>query len=146
MKKTCSSCKEDKNEGEYSRDKSRKDGRCASCKTCRRQYRVDNAIALAEQRKRYKATPEGRYGTYKDSAKHRGYTWSLSFADFRTFWQLPCVWCGVDIATIGLDRVDPSVPYQLDNIEPCCSDCNRMKSDLTSDEFENHINKIATFR
>ncbi len=95
--KKCSKCKVDKNEGEFSRDKAKKDGRMAKCKTCWRQYRADNAVSIAETRKRYKATPEARYATYKESAAYRGFTWSLAFGQFMEHWKKPCTWCGVDI-------------------------------------------------
>lgn len=42
----------------------------------------------------------------------------------------------------GIDRVDSSVNYQLDNCVPCCYKCNSMKSDRSTEEFLAHIRKI----
>lgn len=142
--KTCNKCKTSKNLGEFSKDTSKKDGRTTQCKGCRRQYRKDNAKALAESNKRYKQKPESRFRTYVSSAKSRGFEWKLSLEEFLSFWKVPCTYCGSDIVTVGLDRVDPAKPYELDNVESCCSDCNRMKSDLTSEAFSFHISKIFT--
>lgn len=141
-KKSCKSCGVNKNLGEFSVDKSKKDKRTTQCKTCRRQYRRDNAKALAEANKRYKQKPESRYRTYVSSAKSRGFQWLLSLEEFLSFWKKPCTYCGTEITTIGLDRVDPKLPYELSNVEPCCFQCNRFKSDMTSDDFRSHIKKI----
>lgn len=141
----CSTCPEGtppKNQGEFPRDRSKKSGYAKQCKSCRRQYRKDNAIALAEQRKKYRARPENRYKTYKESAVYRGYEWLLTNAEFMVHWQKPCVYCNSEISTIGLDRKNPELPYQANNVEPACSGCNRMKSDLTREDFLEHIRKI----
>jgi len=144
-KVTCRTCPEGtpaKNQGEFPRDKSRKSGYSSQCKACRRKYRKDNAVALAEQRKKYRARPENRYKTYKESAIYRGYTWNLSNKEFMKLWQVNCVYCDSEIPTIGIDRLDPALPYQADNIEPCCGQCNRFKSDMTREDFLEHIGKI----
>lgn len=141
--KRCGKCNEMKNVGEFSADTAKKDGRVSQCKACRRAYRKKNAKALAAQAQVYKAKPESRYRTYKDSAKHRGMAWELTFPQFMKFWKKPCIWCNHGIVTIGLDRIDPSKPYTIKNVEPCCKHCNRMKSDLTSDEFMDQVFAIA---
>ena len=140
--KACKTCGTTKNLGEFSKDNSKKDKRTTQCKTCRRQYRKANAKALAEANKRYKQKPESRYRTYVSSAKSRGFSWLLSLEEFLSFWKSPCSYCGAAIGTIGLDRVDPKLPYEITNVEPCCAGCNRMKSDLTRDAFRSHIKKI----
>lgn len=144
--KTCSLCKEEKNLGEFPRDKSKKGGYSPQCKTCRREYKRQNAAALAETQKKYRNTPASKFSAYKYSAKYRGFKWKLTMKQFLEYWKLPCVWCGVAIETIGLDRIDPTKPYQQGNIEPCCKDCNRMKSDLSSPDFIGHVRKIVDFR
>lgn len=144
--KTCSKCGTPKNPGEFARDKAKKDGRCPQCRSCRRQYRQDNAGALKESRVKYKSKPESRFRTYKASATARGYEWKLSYKEFMEFWRIPCTWCGdpmPDHLNIGLDRVDPKKPYEAGNVESCCRHCNRMKSDLTADEFSTHLRKIV---
>lgn len=132
-----------KNVGQFSADKAKPDGRVSQCKECRRAYRKKNAKALAATARQYKSKPESRFRTYKDSAKLRGFTWDMTFEEFMTFWQKPCMWCAGKIDTIGLDRIDPDQPYTVKNVEPCCKHCNRMKSDLTADEFLDHIEAIA---
>jgi hypothetical protein len=140
----CSKCPEtgEKNQGEFPRDKSKKSGYSPQCKTCRRKYRKDNAVALGEARRKYRSKPENRFKTYKESAAYRGYDWKLTYEQFMSLWKVPCVYCSSEIPTIGLDRIDPAKPYEAGNVEACCADCNRMKSDLTRVAFLDHIKKI----
>ena len=42
----------------------------------------------------------------------------------------------------GLDRVDSLLPHNKDNVVPCCARCNRMKSDMSFDDFLKRISDI----
>ena len=57
-------------------------------------------------------------------------------------WQKPCVHCDDPIKTIGLDRIDSSLPYQVGNVEPCCRVCNALKSDSKTEDWYAHMEKI----
>jgi hypothetical protein len=46
----------------------------------------------------------------------------------------------------GLDRVDNSRGYEVDNVVPCCRICNIMKAELSVQEFYVHIQKILDRR
>ena len=67
----------------------------------------------------------------------------LSMADFMSFWQKPCFYCGVAIETIGLDRIDNSRGYEIDNVVPCCPICNYGKLNRTFDEFIEYCQRMA---
>ena len=58
------------------------------------------------------------------------------------FWGIPCSYCGVNIKTIGIDRVDNTKHYELNNCVSCCSTCNKMKMNLTKDKFIDKILEI----
>lgn len=45
----------------------------------------------------------------------------------------------------GIDRVDNTLGYSITNSVSCCENCNRMKLDLTRDEFLTHIKKIYKY-
>jgi hypothetical protein len=92
--------------------------------------------------KEYKQTPKGKYTKYKKDAKYRNVEFVLTMEEFVAYWQKPCVYCGDVIGTIGLDRVDSSKGYTIDNIVPCCFVCNVMKMDKPENEFKSHIIKI----
>lgn len=42
----------------------------------------------------------------------------------------------------GIDRVDSSKNYTIDNCIPCCTMCNFMKQSYPQNDFLNQINKI----
>lgn len=46
----------------------------------------------------------------------------------------------------GIDRIDSTMGYTINNCVPCCSNCNMFKNDLSVDEFLNHVNKIVSFQ
>ena len=131
----------------FTNDKSKKDGKRAKCKGCQREYRASPAgiqSRLKSDRK-YQAKPTSRFKKYVRSAAERGYKFELTFPQFMVFWKKPCTHCGAPIETIGLDRVDSTIPYQRDNVEPCCRLCNSMKSDTDTLKWYSHMQKILAF-
>ena len=72
---------------------------------------------------------------------------------------LPCHYCGTagSIKYLdkvsgkiyyrnGIDRINSSNGYTLENVVPCCSYCNRMKMDLGYNEFLHLIEKIYNYQ
>lgn len=93
-------------------------GRARTCMACKRKK------------------PEQIFSILRSKAQtYRRLTWTLTYEEFLTFWQRPCHYCGVEIKTVGLDRVESSQGYEMDNLVSCCGDCNRGKSDQTQAEF-----------
>ena len=80
---------------------------------------------------------------YIKGAQSRGYTFDLTYEQFIQFWQEPCFYCHARIPTIGLDRIYNKEHYVIDNIVPCCSVCNRMKSNLCAGVFIDKCKAIA---
>jgi hypothetical protein len=107
-----------------------------------RKYRKANKQRLAEAAKEYYRTPERRYAAYKATAKERCLPFNISLQEFKTFWQKPCHYCGSDIETIGIDRIDNNIGYEISNLRSCCSWCNTMKLDHPEEAFLKHICKI----
>lgn len=100
----------------------------------------------ARQRELYKKAVyrvEVKYSAYKRGAKARGLDFNLTIEQFKTFWQQPCSYCGEKIKTIGLDRIDSIIGYNIDNVTPCCTTCNRMKSSQITADFLERCKKIA---
>lgn len=93
-----------------------------------------------------KETLPGKYNAYKRSAKQRNIQFSLTKEDFQKYWQLPCTYCGDTINTLGLDRVENSRGYTVDNVVPCCTTCNRMKLTFSKEEWFSQMNKILNFK
>ena len=83
-----------------------------------------------------------RYIMYRNGAKARKIFFDLNINDFMIFWKKPCHYCGDKIDTIGLDRINNDKGYNIDNVIPCCTMCNRMKMNYGTENFINHCRKI----
>ena len=108
----------------------------------RRYYYTHTEVERAKERRR-REHPRRCYYEYKSGAKRRKLSFNLTFKEFTTFWQQPCYYCGENIKTIGLDRVDNSLGYSLNNVVPCCTKCNRMKMKEDRTSFIERCSKIA---
>jgi len=108
-----------------------------------KKYRLENIEKIRKRRKELYYTPKGRYREIKNDAKRRGIEWNLTFEQFMQFWQKPCYYCGVEIKTIGLDRIDSGKGYTIDNIVSCCHYCNTLKNNMSQKEFIDKCKKIA---
>jgi hypothetical protein len=97
-----------------------------------------------------------RWKDYRTSATKRGIKWMLTQEEFRAVGIQPCHYCGEaaverkpskkfngGFVFNGIDRIDSSGPYQRDNCVSCCTRCNRMKSDLSYEEFVSTCKKVA---
>lgn len=139
-------CNELKLMSHFTNDKSKKDGKRNRCKACQRAYNTSHASNRRISDKKYRAKPEQRLLKYKRSAESRGFTWDMTTEEFMSFWALPCVHCNTPIETIGLDRIRSDLPYQLNNVQPCCSTHNRQKSDMDLDEWYDSMDIITLHR
>lgn len=92
----------------------------------------------------YSQTPKGRFKNIKNGAIQRNLQFGLTFYQFMQFWGKPCVY-GCTIETIGLDRIDNTTGYFVENLRPMCSAHNQMKMDRTQDEFIEKCRQVASF-
>lgn len=95
-------------------------------------------------RENYYKSPKRRYTIYERSAKIKHIVFSLSFDDFLSLWGKPCIYCGSPIETIGIDRVENTIGYELPNIVTCCKICNYMKRELSKKDFLLQCHKIVS--
>jgi hypothetical protein len=100
---------------------------------------------------------------YKGGAKIRNLNFLLSFDEFKSIITENCYYCGepphiynirgrsskaaknyniVPIYHNGIDRIDSKQGYSIENCVPCCKNCNRVKSDLTYNEFIEYIDRL----
>jgi hypothetical protein len=135
--------------GEFSEVPTRKLSLCKNgCPRCRCGNK-SNLCANAKDR-----LVRRMYRKYKDRDRLRGGELSIPLEDFARLVSERCFYCnGIDTRAIskekvrlnGLDRVDSSRGYSLDNVVPCCTKCNTMKWSLTRGAFISHIKKISSF-
>jgi hypothetical protein len=96
------------------------------------------------------------YRDYIKRAKTAGLIFNLTRDEFRALTKQPCNYCGREPKNIGrkirrhpdsyvyngVDRVDNSCGYVLENCVSCCEICNRAKKDLTLDDFKVWISEL----
>ncbi len=59
-------------------------------------------------------------------------------------WASACYLCGREPA-LGIDRIDSTAHYTMDNVAPCCSSCNYFKRDMSPIEIKTHIAYIYNY-
>lgn len=96
-----------------------------------------------KKQSRYTKTVEEAFVEYKRNAMCRRIKFSLAFWEFKLLWQKPCFYCGIKIHTIGIDRINNRVGYNLCNVTPCCQRCNTMKMEMGKQEFFTQVKRIA---
>lgn len=96
-----------------------------------KQYRQDNAEHYKEYKKQYYRTPIGRashlLGAYNqmDRKANRGQGDLTAKWIVERIFSQPCAHCGKEgWDVIGCNRLDNSLPHTMDNVEPCCLECN----------------------
>lgn len=95
---------------------------------------------------------------YITGARTRGYSWQLTFEEAKHFFEADCHYCGAPPATIipsrrrisfvynGMDRVDNTKGYTLENLVTCCGTCNMAKRAMTYTDFVAWLDQLAFFR
>ncbi len=108
------------------------EGRVMSyCKECEKHIDKD-----------YRDTVSGKFSIYKRKAKSRNISFSLTLEEFSLLWQIPCTYCGIDIKTCGIDRINSSSGYTPNNIVSCCEQCNFGKLNHSLEYFISQIKKL----
>lgn len=89
------------------------------------------------------------FGIYSRNAMGRGFTFELSKDVFKKLTKGNCYYCNKIPSQVfnnsgqcksqyvynGIDRLDNSIGYVLDNCVSCCKQCNSMKSNYSYEEF-----------
>ena len=109
----------------------------------KREYMRKNKERFSEKKHIYNMSLDGKFKSYKASAKTRNLEFTLTKEDFKKFWDKPCYYCGLDIFGIGLDRINNSVGYNLTNIVSCCRYCNIAKNNMKKEDYIELCNLVA---
>lgn len=98
--------------------------------------------------------------TYKTSARNRNIVVSLTDEELIALSAMDCHYCGSPPASVaksthagaddyvyqGIDRIDNSRGYHVDNVVPCCGYCNRAKINRPASEFLAWLARVVEFR
>jgi hypothetical protein len=103
------------------------------------------------------------YLRYTRRAKERGYNWSLSRDEAKAIFTTNCYYCGIapsqfqrihnkectieglkhaEFIYNGIDRIDNSQGYTVQNCVACCKTCNRAKDTMSVQEFYSWIERV----
>lgn len=100
------------------------------------------------------------FKSYQSDAKKRKIEFKLNYKDFKKITSNNCTYCGLPPKYVsyikaktnysyylynGIDRIDSSKGYYLDNVETCCKICNTMKWDLSKKIFLKHLKRMFKF-
>ena len=98
--------------------------------------------------------------TIQKRSKKNGYKTDIKLEKFIEISKQNCFYCGdkevqeakdnangktitdTVIRFNGIDRIDSSKGYMLDNVVSCCKHCNTAKNTMSQESFKNHIRKI----
>lgn len=153
LTKRCSKCKQTKSGKEFAVDRKTKSGLYSRCTLCMREqcneYDNKNRAQRNKSHRKHKRLkrydPEYRLQQYQRGAKNRGLQFDIDIDFINDMWNKPCTYCGSEIDSIGLDRIDNSKGYTKENLCSCCFNCNQMKSTKDKNEWISHILKIANY-
>ncbi len=112
-------------------------------------------LRTSERRRKASGTAIRRaiFTNYKNTARKEGRCFQLTLDMFTKLTSLPCAYCGAlpletrrpgsygACAYTGLDRLDSSKGYTLDNVVPACKACNWLKRDSSVEDFLNWIKR-----
>ncbi len=153
--KSCTGCNENKKLSEYHRDKNSKDLHSRRCKVCTIAYMANYRKNGSDGNKGSTKPDAARrrvLKSYKCAAERRDLPFKLTEEYFFHLTKQNCFYCGIEPGRVrknrariktnedsytynGIDRMDNSKGYVMDNVCPCCTDCNRAKQTMTVDQF-----------
>lgn len=82
------------------------------------------------------------------NAKRRGIVWNITYTEVMELVEKPCVYCGLEAneqIINGIDRIDSSIGYSVENCVPCCSDCNYAKNAKSPELFKEYIRRVYSW-
>lgn len=83
-----------------------------------------------------------KFTNYKYHAKQKNINFSLSKDEFIKFLNDECFYCNKTRA-FGIDKIDCTLGYTIDNCVACCGTCNNMKNSLDVNTFIMRCKYIA---
>lgn len=116
-------------------------------------------LAAENRKKRYLgkgvSSFNSLFGLYQKLAAERNLLFTLSRKQFEDLILGCCFYCGIipnqwgckkDVLHHGIDRVNNTKGYTIDNCVSCCKTCNCAKSKMPQQEFLDWIERVHNFR
>lgn len=81
--------------------------------------------------KLFKNSASSGFKVYQKRATNKNLEFKLTYTEFEKIKRLDCYMCGKEASEYhlnGIDRLDNTNGYTLENCLPCCWDCNKLKN------------------
>lgn len=103
------------------------------------------------KKRAYFRSARGRYNGAKRTAKQGKKLFLLTESEYTSIVNLPCHYCEGyfkrSVYGIGLDRISNEKYYEAGNVLPCCTFCNKLRSNLlTVDETKIVIKALISYK
>lgn len=126
---------------------------------CLRKDMIRNRNKTKFKRLAYgEAAKRALYRQYKRHADERNLLFEIDIEYFANLTKMECGYCGSKPRNVflpnskngpyiynGIDRLDNTKGYIIENCVPCCETCNRAKLQMTVDEFINWIDNVYEY-
>jgi hypothetical protein len=113
-----------------------------------RKRRAANLAVSRQKDDEYARSLVGRRATTLRSAKDKGIPYELTDELFEDLSNSECFYCGrvpSEGDFNGLDRLNSSVGYTMDNVRACCKECNLSKGAMWPHDFIAQTGRIVYF-
>lgn len=155
-------CKCDCGKSHIVTGESLRSGKSKSCGCLKKEFIEKNKFKRNMDREN--AMLKVQYSHIKRRNTSKGFVDIISFNDFCKLSMMKCYYCDAEYSRViedrycemkekgkisdtilkinGLDRVDSSKGYTIDNVVPCCATCNTAKNKMTQKEFKEWIKTV----
>ena len=126
-----------------------------SCGCLKKDLAATFGPRLSQFKKKAGVSARAVYVRYQGKCIRRNIVFNISFDEFMTLAGLPCYYCGrvkVNTQVVpsgeifkynGMDRIEPSEGYVLDNVVSCCGWCNTAKFEVSAEEFIENCKRVV---
>ena len=139
------------NTGSLTCDKKKSCGCLTSTKSA--ENSIKSRYKIAKQDAGYRSV----YSSYKLNAKSRGFDFNIDFDYAVSIMKSDCHYCGIEPSNTymksyynatynGIDRVDNTKGYEMDNIVSCCKMCNIAKNNNTEEYFLQWVKRLSEYQ
>ena len=139
------------NTGSLTCDKKKSCGCLTSTKSA--ENSIKSRYKIAKQDAGYRSI----YSSYKLNAKSRGFDFNIDFDYAVSILKSDCYYCGIEPSNTymksyynatynGIDRVNNTKGYEMDNIVSCCKMCNIAKNNNTEEYFLQWVKRLSEYQ
>jgi len=109
-------------------------------------FRAQNPEKIQEANQKRRHSPDAAYRVYKNSAAAKNLPFDCTQEWFLEMIRRPCHYCGgvdEERGFNGIDRMDCTQGYLMQNGVPCCHMCNLMKASLSEEVFLKRVEHMC---